>query len=55
MKENLSTLQVYLRLFVGIGLSTLLFMGGPYWTAIGLYFLLSASMRFCFFKKLMTG
>jgi hypothetical protein len=55
MKENLSTLQVYLRLLLGIFLTTLLFMGGPYWTVIGLYFLLSGSMRFCFFKKLMTG
>ncbi len=55
MKDNLSTLQVYLRLCVGIILSTLLFMGGPYWTVIGLYFLLSGSLRFCFFKKLMTG
>jgi Protein of unknown function (DUF2892) len=55
MKENISTLQVYLRLLVGMILSTILFMGGPYWTVIGLYFLLSGAMRFCFVKKLMTG
>lgn len=55
MKENLSALQVYIRLILGVILTTLLFMGGPYWTVIGLYFLLSGSLRFCFFKKLVTG
>ncbi|MBY0384522.1 DUF2892 domain-containing protein [bacterium] len=55
MKENLSILQVYIRLILGMILTTLLFMGGPYWTVIGLYFLFSGSLRFCFFKKLITG
>ena len=55
MKENLSLLQVYVRWIAGVILTTILFMGGPYWTAVGFYFLLSASLRFCFVKKLATG
>jgi hypothetical protein len=55
MKENLSRLQVWIRLVVGLFLTTVLFMGGPYWTLIGLYLLLSGSLRFCFFKKMATG
>jgi hypothetical protein len=55
MKENLSVLQVWVRLVTGLILTTVLFMGGPYWTVVGLYLLFSGSLRFCFFKKMATG
>jgi hypothetical protein len=55
MKKNLSTLESILRLILGFGLATLFFIGGPLWSVVGLYFLLSGSLRFCFIKKLVTG
>ena len=55
MKKNLSTLEAVLRILIGFGLTMTLFMGGPIWSIVGLYLLLSGSLRFCFVKKLMTG
>lgn len=55
MQKNLATLEAVLRILMGFGLTMMLFMGGPLWSIVGLYLLLSGSLRFCFIKKLITG
>lgn len=52
MKENLTRAQVWLRWLLGSALTTILFMGGPLWTATGFYLLFTAALRFCFIKKI---
>jgi hypothetical protein len=55
MRKNITTLEAVLRIIFGFLMTFYLFLGGPFWSAIGLYFLLSGSLRFCFIKKLATG
>jgi hypothetical protein len=47
MKKNLSRVEAILRLLVGSFLFYLFIVGGPTWTLLGLYLMLTGSFRFC--------
>ncbi|NQZ20285.1 MAG: DUF2892 domain-containing protein [Bdellovibrionales bacterium] len=55
MRKNLSRIEAILRLFLGSLLFFYFVIGGPLWTLVGLYMMLSGSFRFCLFYYYLSG
>lgn len=49
MIKNISRIESILRMIIGSLLFYFFIIGGPLWTLVGLYFILSSSFRFCIF------
>ena len=54
MEKNLSRFEAVLRVAFGSLLFYYFIIGGPVWTLVGLYLMLTGSFRFCIFYYYLT-
>ncbi|MCB0379361.1 MAG: DUF2892 domain-containing protein [Bdellovibrionales bacterium] len=55
MEKNLGRFEALARLALGSLLFFYFVIGGPVWTLVGLYLMLTGSFRFCIFYYYLSG
>lgn len=55
MKKNLTRIEALLRMGLGSFLFYLFVIGGPTWTIVGIYLMLTGAFRFCLLFYYISG